>query len=227
MVLTQHHWANDLLNAGHRPGRRCSKMNHNNHVFVIKVSHLTGGYRLRSGMERDGLHHVSVALVTPQEMKTNTQPIPDRSLLGLTRAALSAVYQGRSGKYTTDVTNNKLRARDNIIIGTWNVRTLSVIGKLEKLTHEMNRYRWNILGLCEMRWKNFGETSTLDGHKLYFSGREDKHKEAVGFLVHNHTTNCVMGCQPKSSQLITIRLRAKPFNITIIQACCENIKNLI
>ena len=69
-----------------------------------------------------------------------------------------------------------------------------------------------------MHWKNFGETSTLDGHKLYLSGRKDKHEEGVGFIVHNNTTNCVMGCQPISSWLITIRLRAKPFNITIIQA---------
>ena len=30
--------------------------------------------------------------------------------------------------------------------------------------------------------------------------------------------NTVMGCQPISSRLITIRLRATPFNITIVQA---------
>ena len=118
----------------------------------------------------------------------------------------------------TDVTNSKLSARSNIIIGTWNVRTLRAEGKLEELTHEMNRYRWNVLGLCEVRWKNFGETSTLEGHKLYFSGREDKHGEGVGFLVHNNTVNSVMGCRPISKRLITIRLRAKPFIITIIQA---------
>ena len=28
-----------------------------------------------------------------------------------------------------------------------------------------------------------------------------------------------MGCQPISSRLITIRLRATPFNITVVQAC--------
>ena len=119
MVLTRHHWANDLLDEGHRPGQRCSKMNYNDHVFVIKTSHLTGGYRLRSGMERDGLCYVSVTLITPQEMKTNTQPIPDRrdwSSPGLTRTALSAVYQGGSGKHTTGVINNKLRARGGIYL---------------------------------------------------------------------------------------------------------------
>ena len=30
--------------------------------------------------------------------------------------------------------------------------------------------------------------------------------------------NAIMGCRPVSSRLITIRLRASPFNITIIQA---------
>ena len=39
-------------------------------------------------------------------------------------------------------------------------------GKLEELTHEMVRYHWNLLGLCEMRWKNFGEMSSDDRHKV-------------------------------------------------------------
>ena len=86
-----------------------------------------------------------------------------------------------------------------------------------KLTHEMDRYRWNILGLCEMRWKNFGETTTEDGHKVFFSRKEDKHEHGVGFLVHKDIVNTVMGCRPVSSRLITIRLRAVPFNITIVQ----------
>ena len=52
----------------------------------------------------------------------------------------------------------------------------------------------------------------------YFSGRDDKHEQGVGFLIHKNTVNCVMGCRPVSSRLITIRLRAMPFNITSIQA---------
>ena len=50
--------------------------------------------------------------------------------------------------------------RDNITIGTWITRTLRAAEKLKELTHEMDRFRWNILGLCEMRWKNYGETTT-------------------------------------------------------------------
>ena len=85
--------------------------------------------------------------------------------------------------------SSKIRGRDNITIGTWNTRTLTAAGKLQELTHEMDRYRWNILGLCEMRWKNFGETTTEEGHKVFFSGKEDKHEHGVGFLVHKDIVN--------------------------------------
>ena len=46
---------------------------------------------------------------------------------------------------------------------------------------------------------------------------EDTHEHGVGFPVHKNTVNCVMTCYPISSRLITICLRASPFNITIIQ----------
>ena len=37
------------------------------------------------------------------------------------------------------------------------------------------------------------------------------------FLVHKSIKSAMLGCQPISSRIITIRLRAKPLNITIIQ----------
>ena len=68
-----------------------------------------------------------------------------------------------------------------------------------------------------MRWKNFGETTTEEGPKVFFSGKEDKHKHGIGFLVHKDIMDTVMGYHPVSSRLITIRLRAVPFNITMVQ----------
>ncbi|CAM1313165.1 Uncharacterised protein r2_g2358 [Pycnogonum litorale] len=65
-------------------------------------------------------------------------------------------------------------AKREITIGTWNVRTLYADGKLNELEYEMQRYRWNVLGLAEMRWLNTGEMTTDDGHKLWWSGKEKK-----------------------------------------------------
>ena len=65
-----------------------------------------------------------------------------------------------------------------------------------------------------MRWKNFGETTTEEGHKGFFNGKE----HGIGFLLHKGIMNTVMGCCPVSSRLITIRLQTVPFNITVVQA---------
>ena len=72
--------------------------------------------------------------------------------------------------------------------------------------------------ICEMRRKNFGETTAEKGHKIFFTGKEDKHERGVGFLVHKDIVNTVMGCRIVSSRLIIIRLRAVPSNITTVQA---------
>ena len=114
--------------------------------------------------------------------------------------------------------NKQIRARSNTVIGTWNIRTLKNTRKLEELEYELTRYNWNILGLCESRLLKAGEKSTQEGHQLYWSGLEDTHEQGVGFIVHKNTVNCVVTCCPISSRLITIRLRASPFNVTIIQA---------
>ena len=81
----------------------------------------------------------------------------------------------------------------------------------------MDRYRWNILGLCEMT-EEFGETTTEEGRMVFFSGKEDKHEHDVVFILHKDIVNTVIGCQSVSSGLITTRLGAVPFNIRIVQA---------
>ena len=178
----------------------------NSYLFKTKVSHLDGGHRLWSGMERDGLRHATLPKTHHMKMTTTTQSLPAHSSPGTRTSPSVAGHQDGGEKYATDGSKS-LRARNNITRGTWNVRSLRAAGKAEELTHEMKRYRWNILGLCEVRWKNFGKTYTPEGHKLFFSGGEDRHEHGVGFLINKDTVNAIMGCRPVSSRLITIRLK--------------------
>ena len=77
--------------------------------------------------------------------------------------APTASHWGVGDKYATGgIKVMIIRGREKISIGTCNVRTLRPVGKLEELTHDTNMYHWNILGLCEMRWKNFSETRGLE-----------------------------------------------------------------
>ena len=71
--------------------------------------------------------------------KTNKDTIPVRSTPSQ-RTAPSAGNQGRGDKYATGKqTTKKVRGRENIMIGTWNVRTLNATGKVKELTYEMTR----------------------------------------------------------------------------------------
>ena len=119
--------------------------------------------------------------LTHHIMKTSSHTKLDRSPPGSTGTAPSAVHMDEGFKYATSV-SSKIRVRD-ITTGTWNIRRLTAVGKLQELTHEMDRYRWNILGLCEMRRKNFGETTTEEGHNVFFSRKEDNTSMALDFLL--------------------------------------------
>ena len=108
-------------------------------------------------MERDGLRHATLPKTHHVKMTTTTQSIPARSSPGTRTAPSVAGHQDGGEKYATDGPKT-LRVR-NITIGTWNVRLLRAAGKVEEVTRKMKRYRWNILGLCEVRWKK-----TLEKH---------------------------------------------------------------
>ena len=55
-------------------------------------------------------------------------------------------------------------------VGTWNVRTMNVMGKLENVKEEMRRNRLSIMGVSELRWKD-GGNFVSDGYRvIYASG---------------------------------------------------------
>ena len=152
-------------------------------------------------------------------MRKKDNNMPDRSRPGSTTTARSidSLQDGRD-KCATGATNTIKLPTQGITIGTWNVRTLYAPGKMLELTRELDRYQWDIIGLCEVRWTGFGETSTGEGHKMWFSGEEKQHQNGVAFIARKEISGCVISCTPVSSRLISIRILAKPHNMTIIQA---------
>jgi len=70
----------------------------------------------------------------------------------------------------------------SIVVGIWNVRTLHATGKLNELMHKLEEYRWNILGLAEVRWLGVGDMYTEEGH----IGEEKRCERRVVFLVHRN-----------------------------------------
>ena len=99
--------------------------------------------------------------------------------------------------------------------GTWNVKTLHKIGKLENALIEMKNNKLDMLGIAEMRWTESGSIKK-DDHLVMYSGGE-QHHEGVGIIIHKKYASAVMGFLPISKRVIVVKLQGKPFNLTVIQ----------
>ena len=104
--------------------------------------------------------------------------------------------------------------KESIKIGTWNVRNLYQSGKLENVKQEMIRLNVNILGICETRWKSNGDIKS-DEHRMIYSGG-DKHERGVGLILDSERSKCVLGFWQVSDRVLLVKLKGKPFNISII-----------
>ena len=65
--------------------------------------------------------------------------------------------------------------RQNLKIGSWNVRTLRQTGKLKELCDEAFRYKLDIVGAQEVRWGDQGKLKTTGGMSFIYSGRVHVH----------------------------------------------------
>ena len=108
------------------------------------------------------------------------------------------------------------RKGSNLVLGTWNVRTLWALGKLENAIMEMESHNIDLLGVAEMRWTESG-SSKKDDYMVLYSGGE-KHTEGVGMIISKKYTKAVMGFLPISSRVMVVKIEGKPFNLAIIQA---------
>ncbi|CAF2950512.1 unnamed protein product, partial [Rotaria sp. Silwood2] len=103
--------------------------------------------------------------------------------------------------------------KDIFTVGTWNVKTLWATGKLELLRNEMKRYKYDVIGISEVRWTGKGETSSGD---FIYSGESNTHTKGVGILLSAKARKLLLCYNPIDSRIITARFNATPFNVTII-----------
>jgi exonuclease III len=119
---------------------------------------------------------------------------------------------------TTKINDSTQRlkiTKDTFTVGTWNVQTLWAPGKLELLRNEMKRFRFDVVGISEVRWTGKGETPRGD---FIWSGESTTHTKGVGLLLSAKARKSLIGYNPISSRLISARFNATPFKITIIHA---------
>ncbi|XP_068756565.1 craniofacial development protein 2-like [Montipora capricornis] len=105
--------------------------------------------------------------------------------------------------------------KSRLRIGTWNVRTLNQLGKLENLKREAESLNADIIGISETRYIEEGKVR-FDSYTVIYSGGSE-HQHGVGFIIKSSIEKSIPGYWPVSNRNIMLKLKAKPFDIAIIQ----------
>lgn len=91
-------------------------------------------------------------------------------------------------------------------------------GKAIQTAQEMERYKIEILGLSEVRWKGVGEIELENGAKIIYSGRTEetaKHEQGVAFMISKQCKKSLIEWIAISERIIVARFKARVFNICI------------
>jgi len=57
--------------------------------------------------------------------------------------------------------------KSDLIMATWNVRTILIPGKMQQISKDMMKYRIDIIALQEIQWQGEGRIDKLDCTLLY------------------------------------------------------------
>ena len=72
--------------------------------------------------------------------------------------------------------------KNNIAIGTWNVRSMNQ-GKLKEVKQGMARVNINISGSSKLKWTGMGEFNP-DDHHIYYCGQQSLRRNGVAIIVN-------------------------------------------
>ena len=100
-------------------------------------------------------------------------------------------------------------------VGTWNVRSLNGVGRLENLKREMRRLNLAIVGISEVRWNEENDFWSEDFRIINTKGL--KGQAGVGIVMNKGIGNKVLYYKQQSERLIMVKIDTKPVVTTVIQ----------
>ena len=113
---------------------------------------------------------------------------------------------------------NQRQVKDDLYIGTYNVRTLAESHHLESLLHELNLIKWDVIGLAEVRCPGRGMVDVGDGHVLMYQGPDARKINGIGFLVKSSLKERIVKFRPKSDRIACLTLKLSSLHkISIFQ----------
>ena len=109
-----------------------------------------------------------------------------------------------------------LTASEEDRIGTWNVRGMTQ-GKMEIVKRQMIRTRVEMLGVHELHWTGMRRVQS-GNHTVFYSGHKKTRRNGVAIICADKMAQSVLGYNPISDRIISIRMKSKSLNITFLDS---------
>ena len=96
-------------------------------------------------------------------------------------------------------------------------KNLEEPGKLDNIVEEAVRTGVDILGIAEHRWPGQGHFRPSAGGLMVYAGRTRGEQGGVGLYINQKATKSLLGYHPVNDRIISIHLRGKVKDVTVIQ----------
>src|SRR6476469_430293 len=109
-----------------------------------------------------------------------------------------------------------MKENHEIRVGTWNVRMMNAMGKLENVKEEMRRNRLRIMGVSEVRWKVAGDFVS-DWYRVMYAGGPTCQR-GVAVIAEAKVAERVTEIDRFGDRIMVVKVKADPVNMVIVQA---------
>lgn len=125
---------------------------------------------------------------------------------------------GKKSKETEGAKNPWVRPGCHLLVCTYNVQSLRTDERLKDLESELEKIKWDIVGLSEVRRQGEKCIRLQSGHILFYKGQEGISQWGVGLLINKRLADNIIQYTVKSHRIIYIIIKiSSKYSLKVIQ----------